>query len=192
MMNQLVKQAQAGDPHAQQELWKANSRWVAAIVLAHRPRTIDVDDLMQDVAVKLVSRIDTLREASAFRPWLRQIVINVCRGAARAQKQTLRLSDASDELNDAGIRNQVSVPESNSGLSTEDMARRDAAAHLLRQAMTLPDRVPRAIAPPLRAVAHLSADLRHPRPSHHDHRNAARTSSTHAPGRTRQEVGDEE
>ena len=138
MMNQLVKQAQAGDPAAQQELWKANSRWVAAIVLAHRPRTIEVDDLMQDVAVKLVSRIDTLREASAFRPWLRQIVINVCRGAARAQKQTLRLADASDDLADSGVRDSVSVPESNSGISTEDMARRDAASHLLQQAMTLP------------------------------------------------------
>ncbi len=32
---------------------------------------MEVDDLMQEVAVKFISKLETLREVSAFRPWLR-------------------------------------------------------------------------------------------------------------------------
>ena len=49
-----VPTGQTGDIGAQQELWRAHRRWVAAIILAHRPRSVEVDDLMQEVALKLV------------------------------------------------------------------------------------------------------------------------------------------
>ena len=62
----LIMRARDGDRRAQQEVWRAHRRWVAAIILAHRPQSVDVDDLMQDVAVKLVSKMDTLRDAAAF------------------------------------------------------------------------------------------------------------------------------
>jgi DNA-directed RNA polymerase specialized sigma24 family protein len=51
----LIAKACSGDRNAQQELWRAHRRWVAAIILAHRPQSVEVDDLMQDVAVKFVS-----------------------------------------------------------------------------------------------------------------------------------------
>lgn len=88
----LIERARQGDRTAQSALWRQHRRWVAAIVLAHRPRAVDVDDLMQDVAVKLFDRLDTLREPRAFRPWLRRITINVCRGAARSLKPTVSLA----------------------------------------------------------------------------------------------------
>ncbi len=83
---QLVQSARRGDREAQQELWRAHRRWVAAIILEHRPRTVEVEDLLQDVAVRFVSKIHTIRDPRAFRPWLRQIGLNVCRGAARSTK----------------------------------------------------------------------------------------------------------
>src|SRR5262245_51569191 len=91
---ELIHQARSGDVGAQQELWRAHRRWVAAIILAHRPRSVEVDDLMQEVALKLISRLTSLRDPAAFRPWLRQIVINVCRGAARSLRPTLHFAQA--------------------------------------------------------------------------------------------------
>ena len=76
----LVERARNGDRGAQSELWRAHRRWVAAIILAHRPRTVEVEDLMQEVAFKLVTKLETLRDVEAFRPWLRRIIINICRG----------------------------------------------------------------------------------------------------------------
>ncbi len=138
MPDALVERAQQGDRIAQEELWRANSRWVAAIVLAHRPRTCDVDDLMQDVAIKLVSKIETLRDPGAFKPWLRQIIINICRGAARSQKTTLRLGDESGEDGMRAGTSQVGVPGTDGDIQGEAVDEHDAASHVLRQVLGLP------------------------------------------------------
>ena len=132
----LIERARSGDRDAQRDLWQSHRRWVAAIVLAHRPRSIDVDDLMQDVAVKFISKLDTLRDAAAFRPWLRQIVINICRGAARGRKPTLHLADESrpDDAHGAGFP----APAAFNGTADRVSADREAARALLAQAMSLP------------------------------------------------------
>ena len=134
----LIAKARAGDRAAQQDLWRTHRRWVAAIILAHRPSSVEVDDLMQEVAVKLVSKMASLRDAASFRPWLRQIVLNVCRGSARSLRPTLRLSlgEASDdELPDA---TRVAVPASTEETATELVGRGDAARRLMEQVRTLP------------------------------------------------------
>jgi len=88
---------------------------------------------MQDVAVKMVSRLHTLRDAEAFRPWLRRITINVCRGAARGARPALRLDRVTGPEGGAGAG-----PEDERPSVPEDAAGRDAAAHVLEQASTLP------------------------------------------------------
>lgn len=134
----LIARARAGEPDALQELWRANRRWVAAIVLAHRPRSIDVEDLMQDVAVKFVSRLDTLRDVGAFRPWLRRIVINVCRGAARGQKHTLHLATGPTGDDGSDAPTGVAVPATTESTGAEQVELTDAASRVMRQAMSLP------------------------------------------------------
>ncbi len=132
----LVLAATRGDRRAQEQLWQSHRRWVAAIIIAHRPRTIDVDDLMQDVAIKLISKLGMLRDPEAFRPWLRRIAINICRGAARSQKPTLRLSDPrrDDDDRDSGFH----LPASNEPTSDDGAITRDAADHVLKQVLGLP------------------------------------------------------
>ena len=132
----LVERARAGDRVAQHELWRAHRRWIAAIILAHRPRSIELEDLMQDVAVKLIAKIHTLREAAAFRPWLRQIAINACRGAARASKPVLHLDaqrPGTDEREPGRIAEPQSPPEALTRLEESDAANR-----LLEHVLSLP------------------------------------------------------
>ena len=131
----LIERARSGDQGAQQVLWQTHRRWVATIVLAHRPRQLDVDDLMQDVAVKFIDKLHTLREAAAFRPWLRQIVINVCRGAARSLRPTLHLAE-SERAAEAGEPAGI-TPVADDTI-TADAVTQDAARRLLEQALTLP------------------------------------------------------
>jgi RNA polymerase sigma factor (sigma-70 family) len=142
---QLIERARQGDRLAQQELWRLHRRWVAAIILAHRPRSVEVDDLMQDVALKLCDKIDTLRDAGAFRPWLRQIILNVCRGAARSIKPTLSLAESDrPDLNTAVESSGPAPGRSMRPVASQDEAhedvyeRNDAARRLLDQALTLP------------------------------------------------------
>lgn len=131
----LIDKARRGDPAALQELWRSHRRWVAAIVLAHRPHSVEVDDLMQDVAVKLVAKISSLRDSGSFRPWLRQIVLNVCRGCARNLKPTLRLA-AGDPAPDAETLAPAAMdPHQGAARQVEQ---RDSADRLLSQVLTLP------------------------------------------------------
>jgi len=80
----LVAAASAGDEDALQSLWEQNRRWVAAVLLAHKPSFEELDDLLQDVAATFVSKIATLRDHANFRAWIRTVAINTARAAGRS------------------------------------------------------------------------------------------------------------
>ena len=82
----LAAAAMRGDHAALQAVWQANRRWVAAVLLAYKPRHEDLEDLLQEVAMTLVSKINTLRDETNIRAWLRAVAINAARAAARSAK----------------------------------------------------------------------------------------------------------
>lgn len=86
-----VQAAQAGDRRAIAALWTENRRWVAAVILAHKPRQCDLEDLLQDVAMTMVTKLDTLRETTFFRAWLRQVAVNTARAAGRSGQTRQRV-----------------------------------------------------------------------------------------------------
>lgn len=84
--HRLAGGAIAGDADAVHALWQAHRRWVAAILLAHKPRELELDDLLQEVAMSLVKNIQTLHDPAAVKPWLRTIAINLARSSGRRQR----------------------------------------------------------------------------------------------------------
>ena len=68
------------------QVWQEHRRWVAAILLAYKPRDVDLDDLLQEVAFTVVRHGKDLRDAGAVRPWLRTVAINAARASARSEK----------------------------------------------------------------------------------------------------------
>lgn len=80
----LFAAAHAGDRTALERLWNRNRRWIAAVLLLHKPRRADLDDLLQEVAATLVARIGSVRDAEAFPGWLRAVAVNAARMSARA------------------------------------------------------------------------------------------------------------
>lgn len=99
----LLARARAGDRPALAALWQSHRRWVAVVLLAHKPTDVDLDDLMQEVAVTLMTRLADLRDDDGFRGWLRVVSINAARAAARSAKvrRMHRLSNhPADQLTD--------------------------------------------------------------------------------------------
>lgn len=79
-----MRRAVEGDREALRAVWSRHRRWVAAILLAHMPREAELDDLLQDVATLVVSKIHGLRGGEgALRPWLRAIALSVARTRGR-------------------------------------------------------------------------------------------------------------
>ncbi|MFN0131203.1 MAG: RNA polymerase sigma factor [Phycisphaerales bacterium] len=92
--------AMRGDAEALRAVWQENRRWVAAVLLAHKPKDVDVEDLLQDVAMTLVKSITKVRDASVLGPWLRTVAINAARAAgrqsSRRQRGPIRMSRGQD------------------------------------------------------------------------------------------------
>ncbi len=67
-------------------MWQSHRRWVAAILLAHMPREADVEDLLQEVAMRLVQHGSEIGSVGSVRPWLRTVAVNVARTHGRRQR----------------------------------------------------------------------------------------------------------
>jgi len=89
----VVRRAIRGETEALDVLWRFHRKWVASVVLAHGPHGAELEDLLQEVALTLVTKIHTLEEARAFRPWLRTVAVNVARMAARRARGAVEAVD---------------------------------------------------------------------------------------------------
>lgn len=129
----VVADAMNGDRAAMDALWHEHRRWIAAVLLAHRSPEDHVEDLLQEVAMTIVAKINTLRETRHVRAWLRTVAINVARASARAKRARPRLAPlAVDPLGPDG--------SAAGNAAVDDEARR---------LMTLAARLPEAYREPL-------------------------------------------
>jgi len=91
----VIESAIAGDREALNALWQQSRRWVAAILLAHKPRDADLEDLLQVVAMQVCRKISSVNEPKAFKSWLRTVAINTAREwgrkTTRRKRSMLRL-----------------------------------------------------------------------------------------------------
>ena len=88
----LVAAVRAGDRDAFGRLYDAYSRMVHGILLARVPYG-EVDDLVQDVFLVALRKIDALRDANAFGPWLAMITRNRAMDFHRRSRDTTELTD---------------------------------------------------------------------------------------------------
>ena len=82
----LVRRAQKGDENAQRELIVAYQHQVAGFVYAMTNRSDYVEDLSQQVFIKMVRAIDRLQAPSQFESWLFRLARNTCIDHLRRQK----------------------------------------------------------------------------------------------------------
>jgi RNA polymerase sigma-70 factor, ECF subfamily len=88
----LVEAARRGERAAFGELFRLHARMLHGVLLARVPPS-EVDDLMQDVFVAAMEKLDGLREATVFGPWLVMIAKNRASDFHRRKRPTEELSD---------------------------------------------------------------------------------------------------
>jgi RNA polymerase sigma-70 factor (ECF subfamily) len=128
-----VAAAIRGDADAMRAVWQQHRRWVAAVLLAHKPREMDVEDLVQDVAVSFVKTIGTLRDESSLRPWLRTVAINAARASGRRSRRLRAHGEVATGADVPAPVEPVDPPRD------PGAAEREEASRLMDLAMTLPD-----------------------------------------------------
>ena len=92
----LLDRARAGDPAALTALYEATSLEIYRSIHALLRDEDLVLDVQQDTYLKAFERLDQLREAASFLPWLRRIAVNEARMQLR-RKQPLLFSQLSED-----------------------------------------------------------------------------------------------
>ena len=88
----LVRAVLEGDRDGFARLYDLYSPLVHGILLARVPRA-EVDDLVQDIFLHAFKKLHTLRDASAFGPWIAMIARNRAVDFHRRSKETVEIND---------------------------------------------------------------------------------------------------
>jgi RNA polymerase sigma factor (sigma-70 family) len=95
----LLARVRQNDEAAARELVEHLYPMVAHVVRALLPRREEVEDLMQEVFLKMFTRLDQFRGGAPFDHWVSRIAVNTCLDHLRKQKvrPELRWADMTEE-----------------------------------------------------------------------------------------------
>jgi RNA polymerase sigma-70 factor (ECF subfamily) len=88
----LVRAVLEGDRDGFNELYGLYAPLVHGILLARVPRA-EVDDLVQDIFLHAFRKLHTLRDGSAFGPWIAMIARNRAVDFHRGSRETVEIND---------------------------------------------------------------------------------------------------
>lgn len=96
-MNETVRQAQHGDPHAFRALYEAHVGRVYALCLRIAGNVAEAEEHTQDVFVRAWEQLGSFRGDSAFSTWLHRLAVNeVLQGRRSAARRSARVMLAED------------------------------------------------------------------------------------------------
>lgn len=96
---ELIQRAQSGDATAFTEIVSTYRKRIFGTIARLIGRPDDVEDVAQDVFVRLYYSLDQLRTPEVFEPWLYRLTVNAAYDYLRRQRrrQESRLSDLSEQ-----------------------------------------------------------------------------------------------
>ncbi len=113
----IVERARAGDGQAFNEIVQAYRRRIFGTVSRLIGRPEDVEDVAQEVFIRLYYSLDQLRSPEVFEPWLYRLTVNAALDylrKRRKRKLEARVADLSEQqvmMADAAAGSQVEVAE---------------------------------------------------------------------------------
>jgi len=148
-LDQVIRDAQAGDPTAFDRLMIHYQRQVLATAWRMLGNEYDARDAAQEIFIRVYRHLKKYRREYDFSHWLYRIVVNVCRDLARKRSRRMRLTPALGSL-DPGALEAVAGPgdtESTAILAQErsilaqaiaSLSEKERAAIVLRDLEGLP------------------------------------------------------
>ena len=117
---EVIKRAQSGDPAAFNELVLAYRKRILGTVFRLIGRHEDVEDVGQEVFLRLYYSLDQLRTAEVFEPWLYRLTVNAAYDYLRKQRRQpeARMADLSQEqvlAADAALSGKQALDEKQKG-----------------------------------------------------------------------------
>jgi RNA polymerase sigma-70 factor (ECF subfamily) len=111
---ELITRAQGGDAAAFNQVVTAYRRRILGTISRLIGRPEDVEDVAQEVFVRLYFSLEQLRTPEVFEPWLYRLTVNACYDYLRKSRRRLefRMADLSDQ--------QVMMADAAAGTRVQD------------------------------------------------------------------------
>ena len=114
---ETIEKAQAGDDEAFSEIIRTYRKRILGTVYRTISRGDDVEDVGQEVFVRLYDSLQQLRAPQVFEPWLYRLTINACYDYLRRKRREIdvRMADLSEEqvvAVDAALSGKKALEES--------------------------------------------------------------------------------
>src|SRR6266480_3547718 len=96
---ELIERARSGDDGAYNQVVQAYRKRILGTIARLIGRPEDVEDVGQEVFLRLYYSLEQLRTAEVFEPWLYRLTVNAAYDYLRRQKrrQESRMSDLSEQ-----------------------------------------------------------------------------------------------
>jgi RNA polymerase sigma-70 factor (ECF subfamily) len=96
---ETIRKAQSGDAEAFSEIVRRYRRRIGGTIYRLIGRSDDVEDVSQEVFVRLYYSLEQLRTAEVFEPWLYRLTVNAAYDYLRKRRRSadVRMADLSEE-----------------------------------------------------------------------------------------------
>jgi RNA polymerase sigma-70 factor, ECF subfamily len=123
---ELIDRARSGDDGAFSQIVQAYRKRILGTIARLIGRPEDVEDVGQEVFLRLYYSLEQLRTAEVFEPWLYRLTVNAAYDYLRRQKrrQESRMSDLSEQqvmMADAAAGGKLSAEEQRRGKVREQV-----------------------------------------------------------------------
>ena len=143
---ELIVLCQKKDSRAFEELIKRHQRTVYALLYRLAPDWNDTSDLAQEVFIRMWRSIGNLRNPSAFRSWLSQIVTNLFYDELRKRPRQLPTVSMDEPLDNEEGSDATTRDIKDKSAGPDELCQRNELTAIVRQAMTrLPEQFRTAI-----------------------------------------------
>jgi RNA polymerase sigma-70 factor (ECF subfamily) len=113
----LVKRAKNGDLEAYEEIIKLYDKKVFSLIFNMIRNQDDVEDIAQEVFIKIYRNLKNFKEESSLYTWIYRITVNICIDEMKKRKQVVYL-DEKIQVQDGEI--EVQIPDT--GKPLEEIA----------------------------------------------------------------------
>ncbi|MBN1509250.1 MAG: RNA polymerase sigma factor [Sedimentisphaerales bacterium] len=127
----LACAAQQGDKEALQLLLKRNWGWLKGLVYSVLTDAQELDDVLQEVCLRVITRIHTLREPERFRAWLATVA------RREVLKHYRRRTHERIEVNPGTLSYKLDADTRD---PLEDVERNELCGRILEAVKTLPEK----------------------------------------------------
>jgi|APCry1669193181_1035450.scaffolds.fasta_scaffold00972_17 RNA polymerase sigma-70 factor (ECF subfamily) len=93
----LVRQSQAGDPAAFEELVRRHQKMIHSLTFRMTGSPADAEDLAQEAFIRAYGQVGSYRGEAKFSTWLYRITVNVCLNWRQREARRLRYQISRDD-----------------------------------------------------------------------------------------------